>query len=71
MKSKIIVIVALLILMSILVSWLFQNNFFLGYDSSDFNNLLTPIITIITIILLIWTLSENKNFNKNQLVSIK
>jgi len=67
MKSKIIVIVELLILMSILVSWLFQNNFFLGYDSNDFNNLLTPIITIITIILLIWTLSETKNFNKNQL----
>lgn len=67
MKLKIVLIVVLLISMSILVSWLYQNSFFLGYDSSDFNNLLTPIITIITIVLLIWTLSETKNFNKNQL----
>lgn len=43
-----------------------ENSFFLCIENSDFNNLLTPIVSLFSVILLIITLKETQTFNEKQ-----
>ncbi len=65
-KNNLIYLTILLVL-SVTVLWLNQNHFFLCLDSSKFSNLLTPVITLFSVILLIRTLSDSQTFNSRQL----
>jgi len=58
---------AILLVLTSMVIWLNQNYFFLCLNNSDFNNLLTPVISLFSVILLILTLSDSQTFNSRQL----
>lgn len=49
-----------------IIFWLSENYFFLCLENSDFNNLLTPIVSLFSVILLIITLKETQTFNEKQ-----
>lgn len=66
MKNVLIYLSILFVLVSV-VLWLNQNYFFLSLNNSDFNNLLTPIIALFSVILLIFTLSDSQKYNSRQL----
>lgn len=69
-KNTLFYLVILLVLTSI-VLWLNENYFFLCLNNSDFNNLLTPVIALFSVILLILTLSDSQTFNSRQLAIIE
>lgn len=62
-----LIYLAILIVLTSTVLWLKQNHFYLGLDDSNFNNLLTPVIALFSVILLIFTLSDSQTFNSSQL----
>ena len=65
--KNILICITILFVLILVVLWLSKNCFFLDLENSDFNNLLTPLISLITVILLILTLSSSQDFNKKQL----
>lgn len=66
MKNILIYLAILFVLVSI-VLWLNQNGFFLCLSNTDFNNIMTPLISLFSVILLIFTLSDSQSFNSRQL----
>ena len=66
MKNILIYLAILFVLITIVI-WLNENLFFLCLKNSDFNNLLTPIISLFSVILLIFILSDTQSFNSRQL----
>ena len=65
--KNILIYSAILLILISMALWLDQNYFFMCLDNSDFNNLLTPVIAMFSMILLILTLSNSQSFNSRQL----
>ena len=67
LNVKPIIILGLIILMVILLA---LNNFFYDFESSKFNNIVTPFATIIAAIIYYLTLKEIINTNKISKIDI-
>ncbi len=65
--KNIFIYLAILLVLTSIVLWLNPNHFFLCLDNSDFNNLITPVIALFSVVLLILTLSDSQTFNSRQL----
>lgn len=65
--KNIVVYLAILFVLIAIVLWLNKYYFFICLENTDFNNLLTPIISLFSVILLIFTLSDSQKFNSRQL----
>lgn len=64
---KILIFLGILIVLIIIVIYLSNNQFFLNYKNSDFNDLMTPIFALFSIVVLVYTLMESQKYNKNLL----